>query len=109
MDLATKENLENLVKVGEELLKKPVTRVNLGTGISEPYYQTTNEMALKKFAKILHNEKNVRELRSPNTNKGPFNRSDSIEDRIARSQRVPALSNAINHDSLPDLHELGGN
>ncbi|KAI3684755.1 hypothetical protein L6452_33981 [Arctium lappa] len=49
LDLATKENLENLVKAGEQLLKKPVTRVNLGTGISEPYYQTTNEMALKKY------------------------------------------------------------
>ena len=28
VDIATKENLENLVKVGEELLKKPVSRVN---------------------------------------------------------------------------------
>ncbi|KAJ0618149.1 putative galactolipase [Helianthus annuus] len=49
MDLATKENLENLVKVGEELLKKPVTKVNLGTGLYEPYHHTTNEMALKKY------------------------------------------------------------
>ncbi|KAJ9560280.1 hypothetical protein OSB04_005440 [Centaurea solstitialis] len=108
LDLATKENLENLVKVGEELLKKPVTRVNLGTGICEPYYKTTNEMALKKFAEILHHEKIVRETRSPSTNKGSFNRSDSIEDRIARSERVPALSHAVNH-SLPDLYELKRN
>uniref|UniRef100_A0A251VGF1 Putative acyl transferase/acyl hydrolase/lysophospholipase n=1 Tax=Helianthus annuus TaxID=4232 RepID=A0A251VGF1_HELAN len=49
MDLATKENLENLVKVGEELLKKPVTKVNLGTGLYEPYHHTTNEMALKEY------------------------------------------------------------
>ena len=49
MDLATPENLENLLKVGVELLKKPVTRVNLGTGICEPYHHTTNEMALKKY------------------------------------------------------------
>ena len=27
--------MENLVKVGEDLLKKPVTRVNLGTGLLE--------------------------------------------------------------------------
>ncbi|KAI3684756.1 hypothetical protein L6452_33982 [Arctium lappa] len=108
MDLTTEENLESLVKVGEELMKKSVTRVNLGTGICEPYHHTTNEMALKKFAKILHNEKNVRELRSPTTNKGRVNRSDSIEDRIARSQKVPALSNAVNH-SLPNLYELNRN
>ncbi|KAI3684749.1 hypothetical protein L6452_33975 [Arctium lappa] len=49
MDLATEVNLKNLVKVGEELLKKPVTRVNLDTGICEPYHDTTNEMALKKY------------------------------------------------------------
>ena len=55
LDLATKENLENLVKAGEELLKKPVARVNLGTGISEPYYKTTNEMALKKYITLLKN------------------------------------------------------
>lgn len=48
MDLSTEENLQNLVNVGEKLLKKPVTRVNLGTGICEPYHHTTNEMALKK-------------------------------------------------------------
>ncbi|KAF5197563.1 hypothetical protein FRX31_012850, partial [Thalictrum thalictroides] len=35
-DIATKENLENLVKVGEKLLKKPVSRVNLQTGLTEP-------------------------------------------------------------------------
>lgn len=53
MDLATQENLENLVKVGNELLKKPVTRVNFSTGICEPYHHTTNEMALKKYIYIL--------------------------------------------------------
>ncbi|KAJ9560286.1 hypothetical protein OSB04_005446 [Centaurea solstitialis] len=58
------------------------------------------------FARILHNEKNVRELRSPSTNKGRVNRSDSIEDRIARSQKVPALSNAVgigSYDPEPEL------
>ncbi|KAI3807235.1 hypothetical protein L1987_23160 [Smallanthus sonchifolius] len=48
MDLATKENLENLVKFSEELLKKPVSKVNLCTGLCEPYHHTTNEMALQK-------------------------------------------------------------
>ncbi|KAJ6959702.1 hypothetical protein NC653_037916 [Populus alba x Populus x berolinensis] len=49
VDVATKENLENLVKVGEELLKKPVSRVNLATGVFEPVNKMTNEEALRKY------------------------------------------------------------
>jgi len=49
VDIATKENLENLVKVGEGLLKKPVSRVNLDTGVFEPAHQLTNEEALIKY------------------------------------------------------------
>ena len=49
VDVATKENLENLVKVGEELLKKPVSRVNLSTGVFEPINKMTNEEALRKY------------------------------------------------------------
>ncbi|KAM0035279.1 putative patatin-like phospholipase domain, Acyl transferase/acyl hydrolase/lysophospholipase [Helianthus debilis subsp. tardiflorus] len=108
MDLATKENLENLVKVGEELLKKTVTRVNLGTGLYEPYHHTTNEMALKKFAAILHKEKYVRELRSPNTNRGGMNQVKSIEDQTTLSERSLKLSEPIHH-SLRDLHKLDMN
>ncbi|KAF5202358.1 Patatin, partial [Thalictrum thalictroides] len=48
-DIATKENLENLVKVGEKLLKKPVSRVNLQTGLAEPVTNGgTNEETLIK-------------------------------------------------------------
>ncbi|KAL3568447.1 hypothetical protein D5086_031098, partial [Populus alba] len=47
VDVATKENLENLVKVGEELLKKQVSRVNLATGVFEPINKMTNEEALR--------------------------------------------------------------
>uniref|UniRef100_A0A251VEB6 Patatin n=1 Tax=Helianthus annuus TaxID=4232 RepID=A0A251VEB6_HELAN len=107
MDLATKENLENLVKVGEELLKKPVTRVNLGTGLYEPYHHTTNEMALKKFAAILHKEKYVRELRSPNTNRGGINQRKLIKDPNKLSERT--LNSESIHHSLPHLHKLDMN
>ena len=48
MDLATKENLENLVKVGENLLKKPLSRTNLQSGASESVNKGTNEEALKR-------------------------------------------------------------
>ncbi|KAI7748487.1 hypothetical protein M8C21_009310, partial [Ambrosia artemisiifolia] len=96
MDLATDENLHNLVNVGEKLLKKPVTRVNLSTGICEPYHHTTNEMALKKFAAILHKEKIVRELRSPNTNRGRFSpRRFTTLCQIYMSSTRTKISNSI--------------
>ena len=53
VDIATKENLDNLVKVGEELLDKPVSRVNLDTGILEPTNQGTNREALSRYVTIL--------------------------------------------------------
>ncbi|KAH6755705.1 phospholipase A 2A [Perilla frutescens var. hirtella] len=36
VDIATKENLEKLVLTGQNLLNKPVSRVNLHTGLFEP-------------------------------------------------------------------------
>ncbi|KAJ6404856.1 hypothetical protein OIU84_012933 [Salix udensis] len=65
VDIATKENLENLVKVGEELLKKPVSRVNLETGVYEPIDKLTNEEALVKFAEILSRQKQLRQASGP--------------------------------------------
>uniref|UniRef100_A0A5B7BHV8 Patatin n=1 Tax=Davidia involucrata TaxID=16924 RepID=A0A5B7BHV8_DAVIN len=62
VDVATKENLENLVKVGEGLLKKPVSRVNMDNGSYEPIENGgINEAALKKFAKLLSDERKLRE------------------------------------------------
>ncbi|KAI4321537.1 hypothetical protein MLD38_034905 [Melastoma candidum] len=66
VDIATKENLDNLAKTGEALLKKPVTRVNLENGINEPCKKyETNEDALKRFARMLSQERRLRHLRSP--------------------------------------------
>ncbi|KAK6287912.1 hypothetical protein POUND7_014091 [Theobroma cacao] len=66
VDVATKENMDNLVKVGEDLLKKTVTRINLDTGLYEPIENGgTNEEALRRFAKLLSDEKKVRESKSP--------------------------------------------
>ncbi|XP_040969811.1 patatin-like protein 2 [Gossypium hirsutum] len=48
VDIATKKNLDELVKVGEGLLKKRVSRVNLETGMFQPFAQETNEEALKR-------------------------------------------------------------
>ncbi|KAL2538092.1 Patatin-like protein 2 [Forsythia ovata] len=65
VDVATKENLNKLVEIGQSLLKKPVSRVNLDSGLFEPIENSgTNEDALKKFAKLLSEEKRFRELKS---------------------------------------------
>ena len=54
-DISTKENLDRLVQLGEQLLKKPVARVNLDTGLSEPILNGgTNEEALKKYVKLIN-------------------------------------------------------
>ncbi|KAB1224259.1 Patatin-like protein 2 [Morella rubra] len=47
VDIATKKNLDDLVKVGEALLKKPVSRVNLESGVFESCSEETNEEALR--------------------------------------------------------------
>ncbi|XP_042491765.1 patatin-like protein 2 [Macadamia integrifolia] len=69
VDIATQENLNNLVKAGEELLNKPVSRVNLETGLTEPVKNgVTNAETLKRFAKLLSHERKLRQQRSPNNN-----------------------------------------
>uniref|UniRef100_A0A0A0LJW3 Patatin n=2 Tax=Cucumis sativus TaxID=3659 RepID=A0A0A0LJW3_CUCSA len=62
VDIATKENLENLEKVGKNLLKKTVSRVNLTTGEFEelPHEKGTNEDALIQFAERLSHERKLR-------------------------------------------------
>ncbi|KAK1554858.1 hypothetical protein Q3G72_018398 [Acer saccharum] len=67
VDIATKKNLKDLVKVGEGLLKKPVARVNLETCIFEPSNTEleSNQEALKRFAALLSDEKRRRLARSP--------------------------------------------
>ncbi|KAG6697499.1 hypothetical protein I3842_09G203500 [Carya illinoinensis] len=65
VDIATKKNLDDLVKVGEELLKEPVSRVNLETGLFEFCSHETNEEALRRFAKILSQERQLRHANSP--------------------------------------------
>ncbi|KAG2666390.1 hypothetical protein I3760_15G058000 [Carya illinoinensis] len=69
VDVATTKNLNDLVKVGEELLKKPVARVNLETGVCEPVKTSneTNEQALIRFAKLLSQERRRRHSKTSPT------------------------------------------
>ncbi|KAI3785045.1 hypothetical protein L1987_44154 [Smallanthus sonchifolius] len=62
VDRATKQNLDDLVKVGEGLLDKLVSRVNSDTGEFEPVVNGgSNREALKRFAKELSDEMKLRE------------------------------------------------
>ena len=50
LDTATKENLNDLVKIGLELLNKPVSRVDPETGLLKPIPgMGTNADILKRF------------------------------------------------------------
>jgi hypothetical protein len=61
VDIATKENMEALIGIGKELLKKPVSRVNIDTGMYEAVDgEGTNEDALARFAKMLSDERRMR-------------------------------------------------
>ncbi|XP_076949395.1 patatin-like protein 1 [Bidens hawaiensis] len=72
VDVATKENMAKLEEIGENLLAKPVSRVNLKTGLSEQIGNgQTNAQALKRFAKLLSDEKKHRE--ASKTPSKPYN------------------------------------
>ncbi|CAL4991461.1 unnamed protein product [Urochloa decumbens] len=61
VDIATKENMEALIGIGAELLKKPVARVNIDTGVYESVPgMGTNEQALECFARKLSEELKLR-------------------------------------------------
>ncbi|XWS41930.1 hypothetical protein CRYUN_Cryun17cG0124600 [Craigia yunnanensis] len=61
IDKATQKNMKNLVEIGERLLQKPVSRVNLDNGSFKPVYnEGTNEEALSRFAKLLSEGRKLR-------------------------------------------------
>ncbi|URE20742.1 Patatin group A-3 [Musa troglodytarum] len=61
VDISTRENLEKLVQMGNELLKKPVSRANLENGTFEPCEaEETNGAALSRFARRLSRERKLR-------------------------------------------------
>ncbi|KAE8655143.1 Patatin-like protein 2 [Hibiscus syriacus] len=60
-DKATEKNMMSLVEIGEQLLQKPVSKMNLDTGIFEPVDdEGTNQEALSRFAKMLSEERRLR-------------------------------------------------
>jgi predicted acylesterase/phospholipase RssA len=65
VDVTTKENMESLINIGNELLKKPVSRINLETGLYDACdSEGTNGDALARFAKKLSDEKKRRNAKA---------------------------------------------
>ncbi|TXG59507.1 hypothetical protein EZV62_014080 [Acer yangbiense] len=61
MDISTNENMQKLVEIGTNLLKEPVSRVDLETGRFQKIEgEGTNEEALVEFAKLLSEERKLR-------------------------------------------------
>jgi hypothetical protein len=61
--------MEALIRIGRELLKKPVSRVNIDTGMYEAVNgEGTNDEALARFAKILSDERRLRQSKLIKTN-----------------------------------------
>ena len=61
VDVATVKNMERLSAIGNELLQKPVSRVNLETGMFEAAAgEGTNSDALSGFAQMLSDERKFR-------------------------------------------------
>ncbi|KAG6483189.1 patatin-like protein 2 [Zingiber officinale] len=61
LDASSKENLGNLMEIGNNLLKKRVSRVNLENGMYEPCAgEETNEEVLANFAQRLSDERRLR-------------------------------------------------
>ncbi|KAJ3676961.1 hypothetical protein LUZ60_002685 [Juncus effusus] len=67
IDDSTQENMQKLVKIGKDLLKKDVAKVNLETGSYDQLNPSigTNEKILTKFAKILSDERRSRAGKVP--------------------------------------------
>lgn len=61
VDMSTRENMQRLVEIGNKLLEKPVSRVNLDTGkFEEIEGEGTNAEALSRFAKQLSDQRKLR-------------------------------------------------
>ncbi|XP_058772793.1 patatin-like protein 1 [Vicia villosa] len=68
VDISTKDNLNNLKKAGENLLKKNISRVNLDSGIYEavPDKDTTILEELKRFARLLSEIRKAKKCKHQN-------------------------------------------
>ncbi|KAI3453172.1 hypothetical protein Pfo_009835 [Paulownia fortunei] len=90
VDVATKENLGRLVTIGESLLKNPVSRVNLETGLTVPVKNGgTNEDAIKRFARLLSTERKCRQSKNIESQRSvPQLRISRVEKRLKMESMI---------------------
>ncbi|KAG6523967.1 hypothetical protein ZIOFF_013856 [Zingiber officinale] len=97
VDNSTKWNLRNLVRIGENLLEKPASRVNLETGQFVPVVDgeggtMSNKERHVKFAKTLSDE---RKLRQENLDDNRYNSSRGAHLNLKRAEKARILVNKI--------------
>ncbi|KAL2552072.1 Patatin-like protein 3 [Forsythia ovata] len=64
VDIATMQNMLKLEQIGNNLLEKPVSRVNLDTGRQEPVQgEGNNGEALTRFAQQLSNQRKLKQCK----------------------------------------------
>ncbi|KAL2531877.1 Patatin-like protein 2 [Abeliophyllum distichum] len=64
VDIATLQNMQKLMQIGDSLLKKPISRLNLETGRQEQVQgEGTNKEALTRFAELLSNQRRLRQIK----------------------------------------------
>lgn len=62
VDISTTKNMQTLMQIGQDLLKKPISTMDLETGKSKTINGSgTNEEALARFAKLLSDERKLRQ------------------------------------------------
>lgn len=62
VDISTTKNMQTLMQIGQDLIKKPVSTMDLETGKSKLINGSgTNEEALARFAKLLSDERRMRQ------------------------------------------------
>ncbi|KAJ6916232.1 hypothetical protein NC652_018812 [Populus alba x Populus x berolinensis] len=92
VDIATKENLENSE---EDLLKSPVSHINMDTGGYEPVKDGgTYEEALQRFAKLLSEERNT----SGKSNSAPAKEEENLKLLLSQPPSDQKISSVeLNH------------
>ncbi|GER31079.1 patatin-like protein [Striga asiatica] len=90
VDVATMDNLERLVTLGKRLLRGPLSRVNLDTGLTQPVQDGgTNEDALIRFARLLSTERRCRQSK----------RLESLR-AVSRLRISPVRNNRLQIESM---------
>ncbi|GFP83560.1 patatin-like protein 2 [Phtheirospermum japonicum] len=99
VDVATKDNLERLVTIGQRLLAGPLSRINLDSGLTEPVKNGgTNEAAIKRFARLLSTERRCRQLKNIESHRPvPELRISHLRKKLKIKSMINTYSESVKH------------